>query len=149
MLKLPKAIARILRKEPTLRPSMFVDLQSEEGIRLLKTRLQDLQPSEQFEGVKQVNGNNYPYLKGWIFRRRVGSALPGQIVLIFFNGFIERAVVWLESGAPALRVPSAPAATQPDPAIENAIDLEGEQYFEPDFKGDGKIYTCRYMDPAW
>jgi hypothetical protein len=128
---------------------MVVDLGTEAGLNSLKARLLALAPEEAFEGVKQRDGNNFPYLKGWLYRRRVGTALPGQEILVFFNGHIERAVVWLEPGAPALAVPPAPNQTQNDPATENAIDLIGEEYLEAVFRDDGKVYICRHMSPAW
>jgi hypothetical protein len=146
---LPDSLARLFGLKAQSSSSLVVDLQSNEGLSLLKSRLLSLKEGESFEGVKQRDGNNFPYLKGWAFRRRVAAALSGQHILVFFNGSIERAVVWVEPDGDPLSVPSSPDPDKEEAAEENAIDLVGEQFLAASFEDDGKIYICRYMNPAW
>jgi hypothetical protein len=146
---LPGPLARLFGLEARSSASLVVDLQSNEGLSLLKSRLLALKDGEPFEGVKQRDGNNFPYLKGWTLRRRVPTALSGQHILVFFNGFVERAVVWVEPNGQPLLVPPSPNPEEEEEAEENAIDIVGEQFLAASFESDGKIYICRHMNSAW
>lgn len=128
---------------------MIVDLNDEAGLSLLKSRLRSLDNGESFEGVKQRDGNNFAYLRGWAFRRSATTALPGQHIFVFHNGFVERAVLWVDPGGQPLAVPPSVNPSADSESVENAIDLVGERFMPPFFKDDGRIYICRHMNPTW
>jgi len=141
------AIRRLL-PGPTRRESMCLDLNDASEISQLKKRLESLSPDEAFEGVKERNGNNFPFMKGWTFRRQVAGLPPGQKVLVLFNGYTEKAVAWVEADGVALAVPPPPA----DVGVwehDIAIDVSGETYDEKTVAPAGKVVLFRFKPPEW
>jgi hypothetical protein len=112
----------------------------------VRERLLQLAPGEMFEGVEISEGNGLRFMNGWHFRRAAKNAGPGQRILIFFNGYAEKAVVWVEDGGEPVQVPMLPEHTDmPD----FAIDLAGDVVTSTHVGADGKIYMFRFMANGW
>src|SRR5262245_24823449 len=97
------AIRRLLRKQHRSSPSLHVDTNNPADVARLKDRLLALKAGEIFEGVvpasfltRRSMPLGFPFMKGWSLRRQVVAAAPGQKILILFNGYAEKAIVWVE-----------------------------------------------------
>lgn len=68
--------------------------------------------------------NNFVLMRDWEYRRKA-ALKNGQHVLVFFNGYSEKAVAWVEPGGLPIMVPTL----TPDIAtnLDRAIDLTGEE----------------------
>jgi len=142
------SVLRRLLPAPARRKSIYIDFNDANDLVQLKRRLEKLSPGEAFEGVKERNGNNFPFMKGWIFRRAVAGLPAGQKVLVLFNGYTEKAIAWVEPGGEALAVPPPPA----DVGIwehDVAIDISGERYDEKMVAPAGKVVVFRFKRPEW
>ena len=124
-----------------------IDLNEATQVSALKQRLLSMKAGQAFEGVKQCDGNNFSFMKGWEFRRFVETSKPNQHILVFFNGVAEKAVGWVDEGGSSIAVPPRTADASQD--LELAIDLSGEEYNEPTINPDGKIYVFRFMPKDW
>lgn len=111
----------------------------------IMTRLLSLQPGQKFEGVRQEN--NYVFLRNWEYRRKVANAQNGQQIHVFFNGYDEKAIAWVEPKGVPIPVPPAPADVAP--GLDLAIDLAGNEVTTDVITADGKIYVFRFRDPNW
>jgi hypothetical protein len=110
----------------------------------LVDRLLRLSPGIKFEGIRQPN--NSAFMRDWEYRRNV-AAQRGQHILVFFNGYTEKAIAWVDTGGIPIKVPNLPPDV--DPTLDRAIDLEGEEFKEPAITADGKIYMFRFKAPEW
>ena len=145
--KIASVIRRVL-PGPARRESMYLDLNDASELSQLKMRLEHLSVGEAFEGVKQRDGNNFPFMKVWTLRRLVAVLPAGQKVLVLFNGYTEKAIAWVEPGGDALAVPPPPA----DIGVwehDIAIDVSGERYDEKMVAPAGKIVVFRFKPPEW
>jgi hypothetical protein len=127
---------------------MYLDLSDANELAQLKRRLEELSFGEAFEGVKQRDGNNFAFMKGWTRRRQVADLRPGQKVIILFNGYSEKAIAWVEAGGEALAVPLPPA----DVGVwehDIAIEVSGERYDEKTVAPAGKVVVFRFKPPEW
>lgn len=97
-----------------------------------------------FEGVRQLN--NFVFMRDWEYRRKA-ALKNGQHVLVFFNGYSEKAVAWVEPGGIPIMVPTLPPGV--DTNLDRAIDLTGEDYKGDEITADGKIYVFRFKAAEW
>ena len=121
-----------------------VDLSETSANKAVIKKLLLLRPGARFEGVRQPN--NFVFMRDWEYRRKA-ALKNGQHVLVFFNGYSEKAVAWVEPGGIPIMVPTLPPDV--DTNLDRAIDLTGEDYKGDEITADGKIYVFRFMAADW